>query len=475
MIRAYVFTLDPTPTQERALRSHCGASRFAFNHMLQLVRANLDQRAAERSYGIEDADLSPFLGWSAYTLHRYWNMVKRAAAPWWGEVSKEAFATGTRDLSAALTNWADARAGKRAGRSGFPRFKSRRTTMSCTFTTGVIRIEPNRHHVTLPRLGTLHIHETTARLGGLLKQGRARITRATIAYRRGRWQVSLLTHIEQAAPDHRAPGSVVGVDVGVKEMLVAATPAGVEVLRVPIPGRLRDLDQCRRTLQRRSRNRQCPRKGVPPSKRWLRVQRRIARYDWTATHIRKDLLHKVTTDLARRFETVVVEDLNVAGMMTRGGAHKRGLNRAIGRSGMASVRRMLTYKTTWAGGQLHVVDRFYPSSKTCSDCGSVKAKLLLSERTFTCPDCGCAIDRDHNAATNLARQGLSTTAGSGPVAGRGAERKTVSPQGLTAAGDEASTSPSTGTSDEDRMLATASSLIIGSANMSHKSSSPSSP
>jgi putative transposase len=456
VIRGYLFTLDPTPTQERALRSHCGAARFAFNHMLHLVRANLDQRTAERSYDIDDANLTPPMGWSFYTLLSHWNTVKRAAAPWWADVSKEAFATGTRDLAAALKNWADARTGRRAGRSGFPRFKSRRTAMSCTYTTGPIRVETDRHHVTLPRLGTLHVHETTARLGRLMEQGRARITRATISYRRGRWQVSLLIHLDQAAPAHRKPGTVVGVDLGVKEMLVAATPAGTEVLRVPAPGKLRDLDRRKRTLQRRNRHRQGPRKGVAPSKRWLRAQRRIDRCDWSTSRIREDLLHKVTTDLARRFETVVVEDLNVAGMMTRGGAHKRGLNRGIARSAMATVRRMLNYKTTWAGGRLHVVDRFYPSSKTCSECGSVRAKLLLSERTYVCTYCGCAFDRDMNAATNLARQGPSITAESGSVAGRGAEQRTGNPSGLAAAGDETSTPPPERTSDGDRLPATAS-------------------
>lgn len=455
MIRGYVFTLDPTPVQERSLNSHCGAVRFAFNHMLQVVRVNLDQRATERSYGVNEVSLTPSLKWSAYTLHNHWNTVKRGAAPWWSEVSKEAFATGTRDLADALKNWADARAGRRAGKSGFPRFKSRRTTMSCTFTTGVIRVESDRHHITLPRLGTLHVHETTARLGRLLQQGRAQITRATISYRRGRWQVSLLTHLKQQAPAHRARGTVVGVDLGVKDLLVAATPAGVEVLRVPVPEKLGDLARRKRTLQRRNRNRQSPRKGTPPSKRWLRAQRRTNRCDWTATRVRKDLLHKVTTDLTWRFETVVVEDLNVAGLMASGGAHKRGLNRGIARSTMATVRRMLTYKTDGSGGRLHVVDRFYPSSKTCSKCGSVKAKLLLSERTYTCPECGCAIDRDLNAAINLARQGLRITAGSGPVAGRGAKQKTGGLSRLAAAGDEASTSQSTRTSDEDRLLATA--------------------
>jgi putative transposase len=141
----------------------------------------------------------------------------------------------------------------------------------------------------------------------------------------------------------------------------------------------------------------------------------------------------------------------MTGMMTQGGAHKRGLNRAIARSAMATTRRLLGYKTAWAGGRLVVVDRFYPSSKTCSECGATKAKLLLSERTYACPLCGCVIDRDLNAAVNLAKQ---ATAGSGPVAGRGAEQKTRAPLGARATGHQASTSQPHRAQDEDRRLAT---------------------
>lgn len=452
MIRAYVFSLDPTPTQERALRSHCGASRFVLNHMLGLVKANLDQRAAERSYDVADANLTPALGWSAYTLRKHWNTVKGQVAPWWSDVSKEAFASGCSDLADALANWVASRNGRTRGRSaGFPRFRSRRTTMSCTFTVNPIRVEADRHHVTLPRLGRLHVHETTARLGRLIALGRARITRATISYRRGRWQVSLLTHVEHAERAHPQPGTAVGVDLGVKDVVVAATPSAMEVLRIPVPDRLHDLARRKHQLQRRARHRQGPRQGVAPSKRWRRAQRLIDRVDWRIAAAREDLLHKVTMNLAQRFETVVVEDLNVAGMMTRGGAHKRGLNRGIAQSAMATTRRLLTYKTAWAGGQLLVVDRWYPSSKTCSECGATKAKLLLSERTFACPSCGCVIDRDLNAAVNLAKQ---ATAGSGPVAGRGAEQKTSAPSGPRAAGREASTSQPHRALDEDRRLAT---------------------
>ena len=126
----------------------------------------------------------------------------------------------------------------------------------------------------------------------------------------------------------------------------------------------------------------------------------------------------------------------------RGG---RGLNRAVADAAPAELRRQLDYKTTWYGRQLVVADRWYPSSKTCSACGAVKAKLALAERTWTCADCGALHDRDLNAATNLARLSEHALrvegrpAGSGPVAGRGAIRKTSPPTGAAAGGDEPST------------------------------------
>ena len=119
-------------------------------------------------------------------------------------------------------------------------------------------------------------------------------------------------------------------------------------------------------------------------------------------NVRADALHKATTDLARRYETVVAEDLNVAGM-----TRNRRLARAIADQGFGQARRMLGYKSTWHCGQLILAGRFYPSSKTCSGCGTVKAKLALSERTYTCASCGLILDRDVNAAANLLKLAAS--------------------------------------------------------------------
>jgi putative transposase len=147
----------------------------------------------------------------------------------------------------------------------------------------------------------------------------------------------------------------------------------------------------------------------------VRVQRRVA-------DLRRDGLHKLTTRLASGYGTVVVEDLNVAGMLAN-----RCLARAVADAGFGEVRRQLTYKTDWNGGRLLVADRWFPSSKTCSGCGAVKTKLTLSERTYHCSTCGLTLDRDLNAAYNLAALAARVdVAGSGPetLNGRGADRKT---------------------------------------------------
>jgi putative transposase len=144
-------------------------------------------------------------------------------------------------------------------------------------------------------------------------------------------------------------------------------------------------------------------------------------------HLRSDRLHKLTTALATTYGTVVVEDLNVAGMCARargrGKRAKAGLNRAVLDASFGELRRQLAYKCAWYGSRLVVAGRWYPSSKTCSACGAAKAKLPLSQRCFTCEACGLVLDRDHNAALNLAALAADVAAsGAETQNGRGGER-----------------------------------------------------
>lgn len=437
MIRTVTYALNPSAEQERLLRSHCGAARFAFNTELARIKADLEAHAEGKPTVLD--------GWSAYSLRRDFNSIKGDVAPWWPEVSKEAFASGTASLAAALANWRASKTGVRAGRAmGFPGFRGRDTRQSFTYTTGSLRLGDDRRSVVLPRIGAVATHENTAKVHRRLAKGTARISRITVSQHRGRWRASLLIHLstDHERAKHPASQSVVGLDVGCKDLIVAATPEGREVMRVPMPAELAALDQAKRRLQRRGSRKEFGdrRTHTPKSNRARAHERRVARLDHRAANLREDILHTATTSLTREFGVVAVEHLSVAGMSARGGAYKRGLNRSIARSALARTRTLVKYKTAREGGVSVAADRFFPSSKTCSNCAVVKAKLRLSERTFVCEDCGFSLDRDLNAAINLARLGASN-AESGSVSGRGAWRKTATLRGSGSLGDEASTHP----------------------------------
>jgi putative transposase len=299
------------------------------------------------------------------------------------------------------------------------------------FTTGTIRLEDDRRHVRLPRLGTIKTHESTRKLQRRIADGRARILSATVRAEAGRWFVSFTVEVKRAGRAPARPGAVVGVDLGVKTLAVFSDG------RRPVENP-KHYDAARRKLARLSRaasRRQGPdrRTGAQASKRWRRANAARNRVHHRVTNLRGDAIHKLTTALAREYGSIVVEDLNVAGMVKN-----PKLARVIFDAGFGEIRRQLTYKTRWNGGTLIVADRWYPSSKTCSRCGVVKAKLRLSERIFVCTECGLVLDRDENAAINLASLVERVVAGSGPETenGRGADHKT---RPVRAGGCEAST------------------------------------
>jgi putative transposase len=434
-VQAFRFALDLSPVQERAVLAHAGAARVAHNWALARVKAVMEQRAAERSYGVPEQLLTPSMSWTLPALRRAWNASKEQVAPWWRECSKEAFNTGLDQLARALKNWADSRSGTRAGRPvGFPRFKSRRrTTPSVRFTTGAIRVEPDRKHIVLPRLGRLKLHESARKLARRLEAGTARIMSATVRRDGGRWHVAFCVEVDRAERTPVRPGSVIGVDLGIRHLAVLSTGELVDNPRhlAAAHTRLRHLG---RVLSRKVGPDRST--GQRASNRWQRTANQLARVHARVANLRRDGLHKLTTRLAREYGTVVVEDLNVTGML-----RNRTLARHIADAGFAQIRRQLAYKTDWNGGQLITADRWYPSSKTCSGCGAVKAKLALSDRDYTCQACGLTIDRDHNASLNLAALAAEfKPAGSGPVAARGADRKTRA-RGQAAVKREPGTAP----------------------------------
>ncbi|HWT50057.1 MAG TPA: IS607 family element RNA-guided endonuclease TnpB, partial [Mycobacterium sp.] len=383
---------------------------------------------------------------------------------WWDQNSKEAYASGCQSLANALENWSKSRNGQRKGpRVGFPRFKSKRHAVKkFSFTTGAIRVEPDRHHVTLPRLGRIRTHESTRQLARRLQAGRARILSVTLRLIGGRWQCAFQVIVAgKTRPAHarRSEHPVVGVDVGVKDLLVVATPEGTEVARTAAPKPLSRAQSRLRAAQRRAARRHGPydpetQTHREPSKRWQRATTRVSRIHAKVAAIRAQEIHQATTDLATGHQVVAVEQLSAKNMSRRGGRRKRGLNRILGDAALGRIRTHLDYKTTWYGTTLVRAPRFYASTQLCSRCG-VKTKLRLRDRIYHCRN-GCPpLCRDLNAAINLARLGDPTTGGTGTGTGsrsaasvtagdgRGAIQKTspttISGAVGTAGGDEAST------------------------------------
>ena len=375
VLEAVKVALDPTPTQERLLLSHAGAARFAFNAGLAHVKEAMD--ASEKPE------------WSYYSLVRWWNANKDMLAigddgvPWWRENSKEAANSGLRSLAAALSNWSKSRRGARKGRRvGFPKFKAKdQAVPRFAYTTGSFGlIEGDPKALKLPRIGRVHCMENVAeRVDG------ARVLRMTVSKRAGRWYASLTVERDTPVAVCAPKGGAVGIDLGVKTLATLSDGTVIENPRC-LAASERRLKRAQKAVSRKTMG----------SKRRAKARAKVARLHARVANQRLDAMHKATTWLASTFSEICIEDLNTAGMVKN-----HHLAKAVSDAAFGEFRRQLEYKTARTGAALHVVDRWYPSSKTCSKCGRVKAKLSLSERVYKCDGCGLVIDRDLNAAINI--------------------------------------------------------------------------
>lgn len=382
--------LDVSNAQGQQLLSAAGARRYAYNWALARILANHAQWKSEESYGIVKADRTrPF---SFFDLVKQWDASKREHTPWFGEHSTWTFRYAIRAA-------ARAHAGFLAGKTKFPRFKSRHRDRPRFTVTDGLKLEPGQ--VRVAKYGWLRIAapcRAQAKLRRLLTRQRARLMNVTVTrHSDGHWYATLCfeQQIRSRAEDHTTPaGPVVGVDVGVKTAAVVATASGTPVGELAASRALRDSLRKVKHLQRDLS------RTVKGSANRRKAAARLARAHAKVAARRADALHTFTARLAGAHGVVVVEDLAVANML-----RNHHLAAAISDQGWSELRRQLAYKALRHGGQLVVVDRFYPSTKTCSSCGTVKAKLPLSMRTYNCDSCGLVLDRDVNAAVNLAAWG----------------------------------------------------------------------
>lgn len=400
VMTAVKFEVEWPADSDRAalVRSHFGARRFAFNWGLAQVKADLDAKVIDPNH--------ESVKWDLGALRKAWNRTKDTAAPWWATNSKEAYSSGLADLAHALSNWRASRHGNRKGRAvGFPRFKSgRRDAGRVRFSTGNMRLEEDRHTITVPVIGGLRSKENTRRVQRHLVAGRAHIVNMTLSQQWGRLFVSIAyarrtpsTARVVAHPTVRA-----GVDLGIRTLATVATIDSVTgeqtIIEYPNPAPLKA------TLAARRRAGQQLSRRIPGSRGWNTAKAKLIRLDRRCVHLRREAAHQLTRQLASNYGHIVIEDLDVSAMKRSMG--RRAFRRSVSDAGMGLVKPQLAYKTTRTGAVLILADRWFPSSQIhhgqthdSAPC-RLKGKGHIAKR-LVCPVTGEVIDRDRNAACNL--------------------------------------------------------------------------
>jgi putative transposase len=354
VIRGYKTELDPTRAQRVLLFRSAGVARFAYNW--GLGRCTQEYIATGKSL-------------TAIALNDELNRLKKSDFPRMYEVSKCAPQEALRGLEKAFKNFFD-------GHSRFPRFKNKKRGAGSFHLCGSIKVYNDR--VQLPGLRRVKLKETA-----YLPTAGVHILSATVSERAGRWFVSLQVEEKIQVPANGGP--VAGVDVGVLRLATVSDGAVV--------GKPRALARFDRKLRRLQRSLSRKRKD---SRNRGKARLRLARCHYRVACIRQDALHKATTMLAKTKSVSAVEDLAVRNMM---GSHR--LAACLADVSLGAFHQMLRYKTKWYGSTVVEADRFFPSTKRCSTCGTVKAEVKLSQRTFKCDACDGEMDRDLNVALNL--------------------------------------------------------------------------
>jgi putative transposase len=415
-INAHKIRLNPTPEQENYLRRAAGTRRFVYNWGL----AEWNKQYAEYKDGKREKKPT------ANALKQQFQALRDTTYPWTQDVTKCVIEGAFADLNDAWTRYFK-------GQNERPTFKKKhKCRESFSIANDKFTVGPN--WIVVPVLGRFlmqkqevtgvlphKIRNTNAYKRGLGKVNMAeslrfvvpdpnqkpgkrrneckkvpcssvKILGATIGTSGGYWYVSI--HVEVPAVSVVNTHPIVGVDVGIKEAAVVSDGRRFENQK-PLSKEIRKLKRLARSFSRKLYDPQTKHS----SKNREKARMKLARFHGTIAHIRQDSHHKLTTEIARTCSAVGLEDLHVKGMLKN-----RKLARALADAGLGQLLQFFDTKMQAVGGQTIVVDRFFPSTKTCSGCGHVKKRMPLQYRTYCCLKCGLTIDRDLNAAMNLERE-----------------------------------------------------------------------
>lgn len=363
--RGYKTELDPNNKQQRFFMRCAGTSRFVWNWGL-----------ATWKQWYEDSKKG-----SGFRLCKHFNAIKDEQCPWIREMPYAVTEAAFRDLDTAFRNFFR-RVKKGADKVGYPKFKSRRNPKQSFALRGtkVARDRVRLTHIGWVRLkerGYLPTNDNGAKLG----------TYSVVSCRAGRWYISVQVEEEIAEP--QLDTLIVGVDFGIKTLATLSNGETFENPHALIKAE-RKLARLNKELARRKHK----------SANWKKTKEKLGRQYARVTNLRNHVLHEIShhVTMELRPRVIVLEDLNVKGMLSN-----RHLSKAIADVGFSELRRQIEYKAQWCGIEVVVADRWYASSKTCSACGWKNDALALSNRIFSCPNCGLELDRDLNAAINLQR------------------------------------------------------------------------
>ena len=355
MLKTHKIALDPNNVQATQFAQHCGYARVAYNHALADFKDGLDNNE-RRSISV---------------LNKRFNETKHDTYKGCDALSQiPANQAIFSNLSNAITRW-------RSGLSRFP-FKKRSHGQSYQADSGRGTISVEGQYIKLPKIGWVRMHQKLRFQGTICK--------VVISKKGHRWFASIL--VDTFTDDPKLDTSdkpVVGVDIGIKHL--AVTSEGVYYEN---PKALKRHERKLKRLQRHFSRK------VKGSRNWYKLKDAIAKLHYRITCIREDAHHKATTAIVNGASRIGIESLNVVGMVKN-----HSLAKALSDASLSNFLMLLKYKADHLGIKIVAADTFYPSSKTCSNCGTIDSDLSLSDRTYQCNDCGHIQDRDLNAAINL--------------------------------------------------------------------------